>query len=124
MSTPKIRPSEYPFNQPLITRTKKNMKIEDIIHIQNMPNHYAEIYPFSVILHVPGLYQLTPAEEAVINEAVVDAAAKIRKMRGQGECNFAWFTGKKIDWKRERLSPGLKTKSDAAINAAMKEGSK
>lgn len=74
--------------------------INDVIHIENKPAHYHALYPFSVTLHVPGSYPLNPAEKAAIQDALVNAASKIRIIRG-GECNFAWCEGGKIDWERE-----------------------
>jgi hypothetical protein len=75
--------------------------INDIIHVERKHDHYSALYPFAVTLHVPGCYPLNAAEQAAINEALVNAAAKIRLMRGHGECNFAHCEGRKIDWERE-----------------------
>lgn len=75
--------------------------INDVIHIDKKPAHYQTLYPFSITLHIPNSYPLTAAEQSVINDAIVNAAAKIRLMRGHGEYNFAWCEGHKIHWEQE-----------------------
>jgi len=93
------------------------LTIDDVIKIEHSPAHYKTIYPFSVTLHFPGGHRPTPAELATLNSAIVNASAKIRSMRGNAECNFAWCEGDKIHWEREGFSPSLeKNKQDKALD--------
>ena len=75
--------------------------ITDVLRFEQSPNSHTTVYPFSVTVHVSESHKLTIAEKAIIQDAIVNAAAKIRLMRGHGECNFAYCKGDKIDWKGE-----------------------
>lgn len=75
--------------------------INDVLRFEQSPNNHTTVYPFSVTVHVSESHKLTIAEKAIIQDAIVNAAAKIRLMRGSGECNFAYCKNGKIDWESE-----------------------
>lgn len=74
------------------------ININNVVIFENKPEHYTTIYPFSATIHVAGSYPLNAAEKSAIQDAIVNAAAKIRIMREGRDCNFAWCEGRKIDW--------------------------
>jgi hypothetical protein len=79
--------------------------IDDVLHVETKPRHYAAVYPFAVTLHVPEAFKLRDSELAVIKDAIVGAAYRLRQLRG-GECNFAVVRGGQVDWAAEGFPQG------------------
>jgi hypothetical protein len=50
--------------------------IDNIIHWEKLPSHYVGIMPFTATIHHFGL---SPHDQAIISDALVNAAAKMRK---------------------------------------------
>jgi hypothetical protein len=63
------------------------MTINDVAKWERIPNTYRRVMPFSVTVHMGR--ELTIRERAVIQDALVNAAAKIREAEREDE-NFEW----------------------------------
>jgi hypothetical protein len=71
-----------------------------IIHKETVPFDHMAMYPFAVTIHTPGPYPLTIREQAVLEEAIINAAHSIKIMRGN-ELPFAWTEKGVIKWDQE-----------------------
>lgn len=67
---------------------KQELAINDVVHRESVPSHYTRIVPFTAVIHC-AKDDMTIAEYALIQSAIVNAAHEIRRLRGEDE-PFRW----------------------------------
>ena len=59
-----------------------DLSIKDVVHFEARPGHYTGVWPFTATIHFIACHPISIQERAVIQDAIVAAACKIRHMRG------------------------------------------
>ena len=77
-----------------------HLTIMKIIFHERVPFDHLTSYPFSVTIHQPDSFPLSVREAEVIKESIVNAAHKIKEMRGNASL-FNWTQNGAIDWDRD-----------------------
>ena len=68
--------------------TERDVTINDVVKWETLPVHYARIAPFSATIHHAGLGM---RERSLIEDALVNAAHEIRRLRDEGNVDaFRW----------------------------------